>query len=372
MFDPIKKIYKNEEAFRATIVFFLALTLICTIFAKLSLVIWPFAVSMILSSTLNVGVNKLQRIGIPRSLGTALLIVVLLGGLAFVIGVISFLVHKHLLYYSKHINSTVKFLADWIPQKLAEIRAFTHLPLEINADKIREFLAANLGGMAEAFGRYALSLYDGAKSVMSMFSFLFLVPIITFYITRDWHKCIAKIREYTPERILAFADFALPNAKESLKNQIAGQFKVSLIVMPLYGVGLWAIGLNPFISLAVMSGFCTFIPFIGIFIAFLVAFVLALAQGLQLVYIIMIAALYFVGSSIESNFLTPHFVGGRIGLHPVWIFFAVLAMYTCVGMAGALFVMPVATLIWSLIHSGLIWLKGDGSSRGGTERTAPS
>jgi predicted PurR-regulated permease PerM len=310
---------------------------------------------------LNVGVNKLQKIGISRGLGAAVLILLLLASLACVVGVISFFVHKHLLYYSKHISSTVKFLADWIPQKLADISTLIHFPFEIDAERIRAYISANLGGMAEGFGRYALSLYDGAKSVVGLFSFLFLVPIITFYITRDWPKCLAKTREYTPDRVLDFVDFAIPNAKESLKNQLAGQLKVSLIVMPLYGIGLWAIGLNPFISLAIMSGFFTFIPFIGIFIAFLVAFVLALAQGLQFAYIAMIVILYFVGSSIESNFLTPYFVGGRIGLHPVWIFFAVLTMSACVGIVGALFVMPVATLVWSFIQSALAWLKeGEG------------
>jgi predicted PurR-regulated permease PerM len=359
MFDSIKNVYKNEEAFRATIVLAIACVFVYVIFAALSPVVWPFIVSIILASILNTGVNKLKKIGISRTLGAAMLTALLVVLAVFIVGVASFFVQKHLLFYSKHIKSTVQFLADWIPQKLSDLSAYAHLPIDINAEKIREYILASIGGMTDSLGRYALSLYNGAKSVVSVFSFMFFVPIITFYLTKDWPRCVAKLREYTPNRILAFTDFAIPRAKKQLKDQISGQFKVSMIVLPVYCAGLWAIGLNPFIALGILSSILTFVPFLGVFVAFIATFVLALAQGLQLVHIILITVLYFVCSSIESNFLTPHFVGGKIGLHPVWIFFAVLTISACVGIIGALFVMPLATLIWSVIKSALIWLRGE-------------
>lgn len=162
---------------------------------------------------------------------------------------------------------------------------------------------------------------------------------------------------FLSERWLAFLDFAGPQAKQTLKKQISGQFKVSLIVFVLYSVGLSLIGMSAFLFLGFLSAALTFIPFIGIFMAFVVAFAVGFSQGLGPASLLAIAVLYFLGSSLESNFLTPRFVGKKIGLHPVWIFFAVLMTLACLGLGGAFFVMPIASLVWSLIQSTLQWMK---------------
>lgn len=359
MFSSLKKIYQNEETFRATLILIIMACFLSTIFIKFSSVIGPFLAAIILSSLLNSWISVFQRVGIPRGVGAAFIIIVLITSILLMIIVLSFFIQKHFLYYSKHIHSTISFLANWIPQKLNEIAIQIHIPFEINAEKIRNYLMNSLGIFSEMIVHYAFSVYEGAKSLVSIFSFFFFVPILTFYLLKDWPRFISKIREYTPNRILIFLDFALPRAKESLKNQMKGQFKVSFIVFIMYSLSLFFIGLKSFIFLGFLSGILTFIPFIGIFIAFIIAFIAAFSQGLNIVHIMAIVILYFVGSSIESNFLTPRFVGAKIGLHPVWIFFSVLTVLACFGISGALFVMPLATLVWSFIQSTLKWLRDE-------------
>ncbi|MDR1907948.1 MAG: AI-2E family transporter [Holosporales bacterium] len=353
----LKKLYKSEEAFRAAIISLAVLVLLGQLYAKLSSAISPFVFAIVLASLLNPGVNRLQKLGIPRSIGAALLTIAVVVSVVFIIGLVSFFIQKHVSLYTKNINSNIEFLADWFPKKLSALSDRIHLPIEIKAENIRDYIMSSLGDIAEALGRYAGSIYSKAKSVVGMFSFLFLVPILTFYLVKDWPKCTAKTREYTPDKILAFTDFALPRAKSAIKNEVSGQFKVASIVLFIYSIGLWAIGMKSFVLLGMISAVLTFIPFLGIFVAFVLVILFAIAQGLSFMCIVMITVLYFIGSSIESNFLTPHFVGEKIGLHPVWIFFAVLAMSACVGVVGTIFVMPLATLVWSLIQSTIAWMK---------------
>ncbi|MDR2464436.1 MAG: AI-2E family transporter [Holosporales bacterium] len=359
MFSSIKKIYKNEEIFRATIVFTLAMVFVYAALVKISTVIWPFIVAIIFASIINTWVTKLQKLGCPRGIGAALFIIIIISILLLILIITSFFVQKNIAYYSKHINSTVKFLSEWIPSKLDVVATKFHLPLEINAEKIREYLMTSLDGIAEMLMNHALSMYERIKSVISMFSFLFLVPILTFYLAKDWPKFTSKIREYTPDKILTFADFCIPQVQRAIKKQMGGQVKVCFIVCVTYSFGLYFIGIKHFIFLGCISGILAFIPYIGSFIAFAIALISTISQGLPLVYVIFIASLYFIGSSIESNFLTPKLIGSKIGLHPVWIFFAVLTTFTCVGIGGAFFVMPLATIVWSTIQCAIIWLKED-------------
>ncbi|MDR1597463.1 MAG: AI-2E family transporter [Holosporales bacterium] len=357
MFALIKKLYKDEEAFRAAVVWVAIAFIVGALFIQLAPAVKPFLFAMFFAALLNSGVNKLQKVGIPRYAGAAVLTIATVSILMLAVTLFYFAVHKHIISYSKDIKTAIEFLADWIPRALHKLSERIHLPIEIKTENIRDYLMSNLGDIAEKLGVYVLSIYDSAKSVVSVFSFMFLTPILTFYMLKDWPICIAKVRACLSNKALSFADFAIPQAKVALKHQMAGQLKVSLIVLVLYGAGLAGIGLAPVALLSTISAVLTFIPFIGIFVAFLITFAVAVTQGLSFAQIGGVAALYFIGSSIESNFLTPHFVGNKIGLHPLGIFFAVLSMSICVGLGGVIFVMPVATLIWSMIQSLSLWLK---------------
>jgi predicted PurR-regulated permease PerM len=359
MFSSIKKIYKDEEIFRATIVFTLAMIFVYAVLVKISTVIWPFIIAIVCASIINAWVTKLQKLGCPRGIGSALFIIIIVAVLLLILVTASFFIQKNIAYYSKHINSTIKFLSEWIPAKLEVLSVKFHLPLEINAEKIREYLTSSFDGVAEVFMRNALSMYERIKSVVSMFSFLFLVPILTFYLSKDWPKFISKIREYSPDKMLTFADFCVPRVQHAVKKQMGGQIKVCFIVFLAYSIGLYFIGIKHFIFLGLISGILAFIPYIGSFIAFLIALISTISQGSNFIHIAFVSSLYFIVSSIESNFLTPRLIGSKIGLHPVWIFFAVLTTFTCVGICGAFFVMPLATIVWSIIQCAVIWLKED-------------
>jgi predicted PurR-regulated permease PerM len=314
-------------------------------------------VALILSAFLAPYVSKMQKFGCPRGLGSLCVVGFFFLLFLLCLAVFSFFVKKYISQYYKNAHNTVALLADWIPRRINHLAHSFHIPVEIDAAMIRDFLGKSLGELSEAIVHSLLALYDRAKSVASAVSFVIFVPILTVYLTKDWPKGVRKVREYTPRKLLAFFDFAFQRAKINFKKQWKGQCAVSSCVCLFYAVGLFFIGIKPFILLGILSGLLTFIPFLGIFIAFLLAFLMGLGQGVGPLSLVSIIALYFLGSSIESNVLTPRWVGAEIGLHPVWVFFAVLIIIAWLGFGAAFFVMPLATLMWSLIQSAILWLK---------------
>lgn len=360
MWTCIRKWYQDEQTFRAVLLSLIAGGILLAVVQRFFGVLGPFLAAIVLSALLNSSVTRLQKLGIPRFVGSGFLVVTLVILILLVLGVFSVFLQKYLVDCSKHIPATVTFLANWIPQKLRclnDVAQQLHLPLALDGEKIRATLLQSLGGLTETLVRYTASVYEGAKSFMSVLSFLFFVPILTFYLLKDWPKIMARGRSYLSHHLLAFVDYAGPRVKTALKSQLKGQFKVSCLVFVLYSLGLSLLGVHAFLFLGFLSAVLTFIPFIGIFIAFVIAFIVGLSQGLGPMVLLAIVALYFVGSSLESNFLTPRLVGAKVGLHPVWIFFAVLMTLACLGLGGALFVMPLATLIGSLVQSTLQWLQ---------------
>lgn len=360
MLSIIKKCYQDEETFRAVVLLLIGGGIFLAAVWNFANVLGPFLAAIVLAALLNSVVTRLQKCGIPRFVGAGVLIITLVALLSVILMIFLFFLQKYIAYCASHIPATLEFLANWIPQKLHRLNEVTQqfgMPFALDAENIRVTILQSMGSLAEAMVRYAGSVYTHAKSLVGVLSFLFFVPILTFYLLKDWPHVVVKTRFFLSERWLAFLDFAGPQAKQTLKKQINGQFKVSLVIFVLYSVGLSLIGMSAFLFLGFLSAALTFIPFIGIFIAFVVAFAVGFSQGLGPASLLAIAVLYFLGSSLESNFLTPRFVGKKIGLHPVWIFFAVLMTLACLGLGGAFFVMPIASLVWSLIQSTLQWIK---------------
>jgi predicted PurR-regulated permease PerM len=204
---------------------------------------------------------------------------------------------------------------------------------------------------------YLISLFGRAKAVVNVLSSAFIIAILSFYMLKDWKTIAVTVKKYIPHNILDFSNFAIPNIKKSLKKQLLGQMKVCFIMAAMYSLCLYFIGVKPFFLIGILSGILTFVPFVGVFIAFFCALFTALGQGLGIIPDFCLGIVYFLGASVDSNFLTPKLVGSQIGLHPIWIFFAVLSTLAIFGLSGALFVMPLATLISGILKNFASWLE---------------
>lgn len=190
-------------------------------------------------------------------------------------------------------------------------------------------------------------------TLLALAANLLLVPVVTFYLLRDWDVLVAKIRKMIPRRHEQTVVNLASQADEVLGSFILGQMWVMLGLSIIYSLGLWLVGLEFPMLIGLAAGLVSFVPYLGSVVGILVAGVVMWLQSGSMVDLALVAAVFMVGQSVESMLLTPWLVGDRIGLHPVAVIFAVLAGGQLFGFLGILLALPGAAVIAVLVRHGM-------------------
>ncbi|WP_333815910.1 AI-2E family transporter [Tabrizicola sp.] len=315
----------------AALIFFLV------IFA-LSDVLLPFIVGGAIAYFLDPVADRLERAGLSRAAATsvislaAVLLVVLL-----VLAVIPTLVNQ------------LTALVNAAPDIMKRLQGFLleRFPdLADSTSTIRQTLA-EIGVAIQSRGaELAQGVLSSALGVISIVLFIVVVPVVAFYLLLDWDDMVAKIDGMLP---LDHAPTIRRLAREIdtvLAGFVRGQVSVCLALGTFYAVALMAAGLQFGLIVGAIAGAITFIPYIGSLVGGALAIGLALFQFWgDWVQIGIIAAIFAAGQFIEGNILTPRLVGKSVGLHPVWLLFALSAFGTIFGFVGMLIAVPVAASI---------------------------
>jgi predicted PurR-regulated permease PerM len=177
--------------------------------------------------------------------------------------------------------------------------------------------------------------------------------VVTFYLLRDWDRMVARIYTLVPRDLLPTVQRLASEVDAVLAGVIRGQGMVCLFLAIFYATGLSLTGLRYGVIIGLLTGLFSFIPYIGMAIGLCVGLAVAAFQFQNWVMIAIVAAVFGAGQFIEGNFVTPRLVGSRIGIHPVWLIFAVLAGAALFGFVGALLAVPVAAVIGVLIRFAL-------------------
>lgn len=179
---------------------------------------------------------------------------------------------------------------------------------------------------------------------------LVLVPVVTFYLLRDWDELMRRLHDLLPRRASETAARLAGEADEVLGAFLRGQFFVMLAMSGIYSVGLWLVGLDVALLVGVIAGLISFIPYMGPIVGISAAGIAALVQFEDWNYLAYVAIVFGVGQMLEGMVLTPRLVGNKIGLHPVAVIFAVLAGGQLFGFLGILLALPVASVVMVLIR----------------------
>lgn len=201
------------------------------------------------------------------------------------------------------------------------------------------------------------NIWGYTLATINTVAIILLVPIILLYFLKDWIKMIEHIDDLLPLKEKGKIRQILSSINQLLSGYIRGQFNVCLLLSAFYGLSLSFIGIDLGLLLGVLSGFLIIIPFIGLFIAFLLALIIcyfSFGISSELGYI---GILYLVGALLETYILTPKIIGDRIGLHPLWIMFAVFATGNLFGFIGILFAIPIAGIIKVLLGYAIDFYK---------------
>ncbi len=249
--------------------------------------------------------------------------------------------------YTKWINATV---IPWLEQKLG---------FEMGLIESEKLMAVIKKHWQQA-GRSALTLmgtlsYSGAVIAQWLMN-LVLIPVLTFYLLRDWDVLVAKIQNLIPHRATSTAKKLALETDIVLGAFMRGQFYVMLALGVIYSAGLSIVGLNLAVLIGVMAGVISFVPYLGATVGIVVACIAAYLQFQDVMSLIPVALVFMVGQMIESMLLTPWLVGDKVGLHPVAVMFSVLAGGQLFGFFGVLLALPVASVIMvGLRHSHEIY-----------------
>ena len=179
---------------------------------------------------------------------------------------------------------------------------------------------------------------------------LLLIPVVTFYLLRDWDGLIIKIHDLLPRRVAPVISKLAVEADTVLAAFLRGQLYVMLALGCIYSIGLWMVGLDLALLIGMLAGLVSFVPYLGAIVGIVMACIAAFVQFHELIQLLPVAIVFIIGQSLESMLLTPMLVGDKIGLHPVAVMFAVLAGGQLFGFLGILLALPVASIIMVLLR----------------------
>jgi len=313
----------------------------------LSGVLMPFVAGLAVAYFLDPLADRLESVVKSRVAATAL---ILLTFFAIVAGALVALFPL--------LQAQVTGLISSIPEGAEAVRAFVEpylaqLESQLGAEKIQSIKdsAGGFAGDAVAWlGGVLKSLFLGGKAFVNTLSLLFIMPVVAFFLLRDWDKLVAKVDELLPR---GSADTIREQFREidaTIAGFVRGQATVCLSLGVIYATGLTLVGLDFGLLIGLGTGVLAFVPYVGMIIGLIVAFGVALMQFSEVLPFVYLGLVFGIGQTLDAAFLTPNLVGGRVGLHPVWIIFALMTGGALFGFTGVLLAVPTASVVGVLVR----------------------
>ncbi|MEI4486798.1 AI-2E family transporter [Frigidibacter sp. MR17.14] len=301
-------------------------------------VIVPFLVGGAVAYFMDPVADRLEKMGFSRAAATAIISVIAL--VIFVLGALLV------------VPTLVRQLAQLIntaPQIFNQFQTFLteHFPSLMDEQSVLRETLSSFGEMIRQRGGQLVSTaLSSALGVVNFIVFLVVVPVVAFYMLLDWDRMMRHLDSYLPREHAPTIRAIAKDIDQTLAGFVRGQVLVCMILGVYYAVTLTLVGLNFGFVVGAIAGFLTFIPYVGALVGGGLAIGLALFQFWgDWWWIVAVWAIFQSGQFVEGNILTPKLVGGSVGLHPVWLLFALSAFGTLFGFAGMLVAVPVAAAL---------------------------
>ncbi|MBI1274731.1 AI-2E family transporter [bacterium] len=335
----------------------LALAVIWLLGALKSILL-PFVAGTLLAYLLDPWVDHLEKRRWRRSSATA----VVLGG------VFTLFVLAMVLILPPLVEQLGNFVAA-LPEMVDKIRQLMDEPLQQAMDKIR---ATGYVGVSKQLGTAISSqgtkiaavmtemvggLWHSGLAFLNILSLLLITPLVAFYFLRDWDVMKAKLDELLPRRHADTVRRLMHESDYVLSGFIRGQMNVCLILGVYYALALTIAGLPYALLIGLVAGFLAFIPYIGTATGLLTGMAVAWFHAHNWQYVAVVACIFGAAQLVEGNFLTPRIVGEKVGLHPVWVMFGMLAGGALLGLVGVLIAVPTAAVIGVLVRFAIAQYK---------------
>jgi predicted PurR-regulated permease PerM len=320
-------------------------------------ILMPFLVAGLLAYLGDPVVDRLETHRLPRT-GAVLvvftvLLLVLLGLLLLIVPMIGSQIDYLREVLPAMLNWGQQTAIPWIEREF-EVDLSEHLRL----DRLGSALAAHWQQTGDVATMIVQRASSSGLALIGWIANVALIPVVAFYLLRDWDHLVARVHDLLPRRIEPTVSGLTRECDEVLGAFLRGQFLVMLSLGVIYASGLWLIGLNLALLIGMVAGLASIVPYLGTIIGVGAALVAALFQFGDLWPLLAVVAVFTVGQLLEGMVLTPLLVGDRIGMHPVAVIFAVLAGGQLFGFVGILLGLPVAAVVMVLLRHAHQTYKG--------------
>jgi len=318
--------------------------------AALLLALWllsdaltPFLAGMAVAYFTDPLADRLERAGMSRALATvvitALFLVLLVGSVAILLPLAIDQVRQFVQdapELAANFRDFVSAMSQrYFPDGLGDQTSVIQQGLQSLEEKARAASSAVLKGA-----------WSGGLAVVDFLGVVLIMPIVSFYLLLDWDRMVGEIDSWLPRQHAGELRRIARDIDRVLAGFVRGQLSVCLILGAFYAVALMIIGLKFGLLIGLVAGLISFIPFVGSIVGGGLSLGVAAVQYWNdPLWIGVVAAVFVLGQAIEGNVLTPRLVGGSIGLHPVWLMFALAAFGSLMGFAGLLVAVPAAAVI---------------------------
>lgn len=330
---------------------------VCALLYILGPMLTPFLIAGLLAYLGDPIVNNLIRFKIPRTLAATIVFFLLILSVILLLFLIVPLIERQI----ELLVSKLPEVFDWIQNiALPWINLHFNLALSLDIDTIKKALSGHWQ-QASDVAQYAIkTLHDSWLVVLEIAVNIILIPVVTFYLLRDWDIVIIKTKELIPPKILQPLSKLLGECNEVVGAFFRGQLLVMVILATFYSIGLWLIGINFALLIGVVIGVLSIIPYLGSVLGLLISGIATYIQFHDIKHLMYTLLVFVIGHILENMILSPLLIGERIGLHPVAVIFAVLAGGKLFGFVGVLLALPTAAVIMVLVrHMHTLYINSD-------------
>jgi len=309
-------------------------------------VLTPFIAAALLAYISDPLADRLQKFGMPRTVAVIAVFVLIIVVIALLVILVGPLIGAQVQALFQAIPEIVRqFEAVWVPRILGWLNFEPGQDLGIGI-----FLDKYGALVGDWSGKALMSVGKSGGALLTAVLSLFLIPIILFYLLRDWDMIVARIASILPEKQRATLTYLARESDEVLGAFLRGQLLVMMALATIYSIGLTLVGVKYAVAIGVVSGLVSFVPYLGFIFGITLAGLTVALEPEPLWHLVGVVATFSIAQFIEGSVLTPRLVGNRIGLHPVIVIFAVAAGGQLFGFFGILLALPVAAVLSVLVR----------------------
>ena len=313
-----------------------------------SSILLPFVAGMALAYFLDPVADRLQRLGLSRLMATIVILIGFLLGVVLVVIIIVPLLSSQLSDFISnvpgYITNLQMLITDFDPEWLRE-------NFGVEPAALRDGLSGLVTQGAGFITTLLQSLWNSGKAIVDVVALFVVTPVVAFYMLLDWDRMVASIDNCVPRDHVRTVRQLARDVNSATAGFVRGQGTLCLVLGAMYAIGLTVVGLNFGLLIGLFAGLISFIPYVGSLVGLVLSVGVACVQFWpDWPMVVLVAAIFFGGQFIEGNILQPKLVGQSVGLHPVWLMFALFAFGSLFGFVGLLLAVPAAAAVGVLVR----------------------